>query len=216
MTETQALEHYQISFVMPSEDEPLKQYDFFSSDRQIGLLHDKFREYLSAVAQDIQVYRPTGYDPTPSASQTLNDIFDACGMEDSISEFTDFAKASATAVEIDEIADLNPTDTQEYVVEFVWDNGGSVDNAYAQSIAVPQGNAELIERFETELEAALYGVAYAITISKSDVHAPTGSVDEAIEIIAEDLRRWGLDKESALVLTLASDNDKSTTPGIPN
>lgn len=182
-------QRYEISFLL---DKELHQFQFMADPtiaREIqAALDDDMSSLDFGRAGDIQVYEIG--DCGTSAMALVDTILNASSIEDDISLESMISELKRLAEEVDNQAgNANAPLAIAYLAEFVWNNGGGDDNAFAQSFSVQPGEEATAAKFIALLSDVIdqSDVAYDFSCGpqdgKHELLDIAGAIAGAIEII---------------------------------
>lgn len=135
------MNRYQISFI--NKDGELKQYDIRTDDAGAEAIHAELTAKIGDSVQDLQVYKP---DRTPSK---IVDLIIALGNDTRDMDWRRTDKGQAlmeAAAAMDIRAETNPQEAFPATIEFVWENGGGNDNAFAETVMLAQPDVNVIHQ----------------------------------------------------------------------
>ena len=156
----------------------LVQVDFLATPEEADALRGQLEPAIRPHVQDFQVYAPSLAVSGETARGTLEQICESGGREK-----PGGALPLLWADNIDRLARRDPQ-PQAWTIEFVWNNGGGDNNAFAQSFPGPSGRDDLKTVFAKLCADDLDGMVYGLRISAGEPAMVSGPA-EAVSALAD-------------------------------
>lgn len=201
---------YEISFLLDG----LRQFRFHGSEEHAKAISEAMHADSDAGpghVGDIQVY-PVGGVSAGGAEDLLDNITSAIGLDDFDDEDKEgIDRVRDLARKVDKACDEG-SNGRDYLVEFIWNNGGGDDNPYAEGFRGDADNYQASLDFADALGQWLddHGHAYDFTWGIESEQHPQMDVEDAIEATIDAFKEGGIAPTQLSTLMAARDLEAST------